>query len=636
MVVACVASIGFGPAVRAAEPSDEVQAKQAWQLFDYIAIDYGGAISHGAVLKASEFAEMKEFAASAEHLLGKLPSREGTGVLLAEAARLRAAVIDKADPATVEQLAHDLAAGVLKAYPFPIAPTAAPDVHRGALWFQSLCVGCHGPQGNGDGPLAASLDPKPIALSEHKRARERSLFALHQIISNGVDGTAMSSFGSLPEQDRWALAFFVGTLSYSEVDRAAGAKLWRSSDKARQAIGELNALTQTSERALAERLDDPSARSLTAYLRSNPRALTASAPRGTAIAKTRLAESLGAARTGDRAAAEKLALSSYLDGFEPVEPALAARDRALFEKIEAGMLAYRAKVTSGDIDDLQASEQTLELLLDQAEKVLAPSAHDHTAAFIGALTILLREGLEALLVVVAMVAFIRKAERQDVLVFVHAGWAAALAAGGVTWAVATYLVDMSGASRELTEGISSLFAVVVLLGVGMWMHQKSVADHWQEYIKDKMSAALNKRAAWFLFSLAFVAVYREVFETVLFYAALWTEGNGWSLIAGLATGMVLLGILAAILLYTSARLPIGQFFAWSSLLVALLAVVLAGKGVAGLQEAGWIRSSPVAIPRVDILGIHPSWQTLLAQGVVVLVVVAMFLLNTRMTAPKKT
>jgi high-affinity iron transporter len=446
----------------------------------------------------------------------------------------------------------------------------------------------------------------------------------------------MSSFGSLPEQDRWALAFFVGTLSYSEVDRVAGAKLWRSSDKARQAIGELNALTQTSERALAERLDEPAARSLTAYLRSNPQALTGNAPSGTAIAKTKLAESLDAARAGDRAAAEKLALSSYLDGFEPVEPALATRDRALFETIEAGMLAYRAKVASGDINDLQASEQALQLLLDQAEIVFAPSGHDHAAAFIGALTILVREGLEALLVVVAMVAFIRKAQRRDVLVYVHAGWAAALAAGGVTWAVATYLVDMSGASRELTEGISSLFAVVVLLGVGMWMHQKSVADHWQEYIKDKMSSALNKRAAWFLFSLAFVAVYREVFETVLFYAALWTEGNGWSLLAGLAAGMVLLGILAAILLYTSARLPIGQFFAWSSLLVALLAVVLAGKGVAGLQEAGWIRSSPVAIPRVDILGIHPSWQTLLAQGVVVLVVVAIYVLNTRMNAPKKT
>jgi FTR1 family protein len=109
--------------------------------------------------------------------------------------------------------------------------------------------------------------------------------------------------------------------------------------------------------------------------------------------------------------------------------------------------------------------------------------------------------------------------------------------------------------------------------------------------QEKLSSALNKRTAWFLFSLAFVAVYREVFETVLFFAALWTEGNGWPLLAGLGTGIGILALLAIVLLRTSTRLPIGQFFAASSLLVAVLAVILAGKGIAGLQEAGLIHTS---------------------------------------------
>ncbi len=635
VALAAVVAFSSAPAVHAAELSAEIQTKQAWQLLDYIAIDYGGAVSNGAVLSASEYAEMQEFATAAERQLGELPRRDATAALQTQAAGLRRAIADKVDPAAVAQLAHGLASGVLKAYPFSIAPAAAPDLRRGAQLFQSQCATCHGPQGHGDGPLAANLDPKPTALSEHLRARERSLLALHQIISNGVNATAMASFGVLPEEDRWALAFFVGTLAYNEVDKAAGAKIWQSSANVRQIMAGLDALTQTSEHALAERLDASAARSVTAYLRSYPQALSTNKPSATSIAKAKLSQSMDAARAGDRAAAVKLALSAYLDGFEPVEPALATRNRALFEKIEAGMLAYRTEVATGGIEDVWALEQSLQQLLDQAGNVLAPSEHDHAAAFFGALTILLREGLEALLVVVAMVAFLKKAGRQDVLAYVHAGWAAALAAGGVTWAVATYLVDVSGASRELTEGFSSLFAVVVLLGVGMWMHQKSVADHWQTYLNEKMSAALNKRAAWFLFSLAFIAVYREVFETVLFYAALWTEGNGWSLLAGLAMGMALLGVLAAILLSTSARLPIGQFFAWSSLLVALLAVVLAGKGVAGLQEAGWIHTSPVAIPRIDFLGIHPSWQTLLTQVAVLLVVVATFVLNTRTTKPEK-
>jgi high-affinity iron transporter len=628
-----VACVSVTSTVSAAEPSVADRAKQVWQLLDYVAVDYGGAVANGVVLKASEYAEMQEFATTAEKQLAELPRVDASASLQALAARLRSAVADKAEPAATAQLARGLAGDLLKAYPFPIAPTQLPDLQRGAQLFQSQCAACHGPQGRGDGPAAATLDPKPTALAEHLRAGERSLFALHQVISNGVNGTAMASFGALPENDRWALAFFVGTLPYAEADRSAGAKVWQTSAKTRETIAGLDALTQTSEHALAERLDAATAKSVTAYLRANPQALAANKPGGISVAKAKLAESVAAVRTGDRATATKLALSAYLDGFEPIEPALATRDRPLFEKIETAMVAYRANVTDGNAEQVQASAQTLQHLLDEADKALAPSENDAAAAFIGALTILLREGLEALLVVVAMVAFLKKAERQDVLVYVHAGWIAALAAGGVTWAVATYLVGVSGASRELTEGFSSLFAAIVLLGVGMWMHQKSVAGRWQVYLKEKMSAALSKRAAWFLFSLAFIAVYREVFETVLFYAALWTEGNGWPLLGGLAAGMAVLGVVAAILLRTSAKLPIGKFFAASSLLVAVLAVVLAGKGIAGLQEAGWVHTSPVAFPRIDILGIRPTLQTLLAQLTVLAAVAIAFMLNTRSSAP---
>jgi high-affinity iron transporter len=301
----------------------------------------------------------------------------------------------------------------------------------------------------------------------------------------------------------------------------------------------------------------------------------------------------------------------------------------LFEKIEAGMMAYRAEVRTGSVEQVQASAEHLLSLLDEADAALAPSQDDAWPTYIGALTILLREGLEALLVVVAMIAFLKKAKRTDALVYVHAGWIVALACGIGTWLAATYLVSISGASRELTEGFSSLFAAAVLLGVGMWMHGKSVAGRWQTYLHEKMSSALTRRTAWFLFSLAFIAVYREVFETVLFYAALWTGGNGWPLLAGLATGIVLLAIITAILLRTSARLPIGTFFAASSLLIAVLAVVLAGKGVAALQEAGWVQATPLAIPRIDILGVLPTWQTMLAQLGVAAIALTGFFFNRR-------
>ena len=146
----------------------------------------------------------------------------------------------------------------------------------------------------------------------------------------------------------------------------------------------------------------------------------------------------------------------------------------------------------------------------------------------------------------------------------HIGWVGALAAGGLTWAAATYVVNISGANREVTEGVSSVFAAVVLLGVGLWMHQKSAAGRWQAYLREKMSGAMNRRSAYAMAGLAFVAVYREVFETVLFFSALWTEGNGAALLLGLAAGAAILAGIAWLLLRTSARMPIGKFFSASS------------------------------------------------------------------------
>ena len=124
-----------------------------------------------------------------------------------------------------------------------------------------------------------------------------------------------------------------------------------------------------------------------------------------------------------------------------------------------------------------------------------------------------------------------------------------------------------------------------------------------------------------------MAVYREVFETVLFYSALSADGNGNALLAGLGVGIALLAVLTWVLLKTSARMPIGKFFSITSVLVALLAVVLVGKGVAGLQEAGWVGATPILAPRIELLGIYPSMETVMAQVVILLVAFSGYAMN---------
>ena len=284
---------------------------------------------------------------------------------------------------------------------------------------------------------------------------------------------------------------------------------------------------------------------------------------------------------------------------------------------------------SASLAEVQAQVEVVDGLFDEAESALSPEMASNVSAFVGAFTILLREGLEALLIVIAMIAFLRKANRTEVMPYVHAGWVGALVAGVFTWGVATYLVSISGASRELTEGFAALFAAVVLLFVGIWMHGKSQAGAWQRYIREKLSNALSKRSAWFLFMLSFVVVYREVFETVLFYAALWTQGNPSAILAGAAVASVILAGLAWAMLRYSRKLPVTQFFAISSALISVLAVVLAGKGMAALQEAGWVSMTLVPAPRVDLLGIHPTLESLGIQLAVIAVLAVGFTWNAR-------
>ncbi|WP_151633555.1 cytochrome c/FTR1 family iron permease [Noviherbaspirillum aerium] len=610
----------------------EDKARQIWQLLDYMAVDYGGAVADGNITNADEYAEMQEFAQVALRQLAELPDKPERKALLQRATALKSLVANKAAPADVGMHARGLAQALLASYPVPMAPATIPGLRQGAALYQAQCASCHGAEGRGDGPLAARLDPPPIAFTDRERARERSLFSLYQTISRGVEGTSMPAFASLTDEERWAMAFYISTLAYQDKERAAGAQLWQADPSLKTAIPTLKALTQASESELAKSLQAEKAAALLAHLRSHPEVFdqTGGGIDGSvALAKKRLQESLAALENSDRANATRLALSAYLDGFEPVEPALAVKNGDLLAAIEKNMGAYRAAVSAGDPVQARSANAQLQAQLDQVQAALKTASDDPAGIFLGALTILLREGIEALLVVVAMIAFLKKADRRDMLPIVHAGWAAALAGGGLTWFAATYLVEISGASRELTEGFSAIFAAVVLLCVGIWMHGKSAAGRWQAYIRDKLSTAMTRQSGLMLFLLSFITVYREVFETVLFYAAMWSEGNGAYLLSGFATGVAVLAVITWVMLRTSSRLPIGKFFAVSSALVALLSFVLIGKGVAALQEAGVLDVYPVAAPSIDLLGIYPTLQSLLAQLAVVLVIAASMIFNAR-------
>ncbi|HEU5285471.1 MAG TPA: FTR1 family protein [Sphingomicrobium sp.] len=622
------------PVAPAVAQSQDVQT--AWRLLDYIAVDYREAVAGGRIVNRLEYDEMVEFSASVGERLEALPDKPGKPQLVEGAAALRKAIAAKSPPEAIDRHARSLASQLLAAYPVPLAPAQVPDVARGAKLYADNCAACHGANGDAKVPVAATMDPPPIAFTDRARAGERSPFALYQVIDQGLEGTAMASFRHLPEADKWALAFHSGRFAYPEALAAEGKRLWESDPTLRQRIPDLAALAGLTPAELARAIGESRAAAVIAYLRANPEAVVAPADSNSlALARDRLRQSLAAYEAGDRERAKQLALSAYLDGFEPIEPVLAARDSALMARVERAMAQLRAAIGAGrPAAEVRQRAAELDAMFADTERVLAPGEAGAASAFVGAFTILLREGLEALLIVVAMLTFLRKAERPEMVRTVHYGWVAALVAGLGTWWAATHVLTISGASRELTEGFGSILAALILLFVGIWMHGKAQADEWQRYIKARLGAALSGRSAWFLFLLAFIAVYREVFETILFFAALSAEGNIGALAAGGAAGLVLLAAIALAMFRFSARLPIGKFFAYSSALIAVLAVVLAGKGVAALQEAGLLGVTPVATaPRVAILGLYPTLEGLAAQAATLLVLLLGFGWNRRSSRP---
>ena len=620
----------FGP-TDAHAAAERPTVETTWRLLDYIAVDYAGAVRAGKVIRDAEFTEMREFSSTVHRNLASLPQRKTKASLMDESAGLQRAIDARQEPDAVARIARSLAADLLAAYPVPLAPQSMPDLGRGASLYRENCASCHGATGQGNGPDAVHLDPPPINFTNRARANQRSLFALEQVIAQGLEGTKMASFRDLPAQDRWALAFHVGRFAYPDSLAERGKALWQADGKLRETIPDLKTLVSLTPQALAGELGEAKAAPLMAYLRSAPQALTQDSAGSLALTRARLAQSVAAYRSGDASSARRLALSAYLDGFEPVEPVLAGRDPSLMRDIERAMGDLRAAIANGrPVSDVEEQGTLLDELFTRAEATLEAPAEGGISTFLSALTILLREGVEALLVVVAMIAFLRKSDRPDALPYVHGGWIAALAVGVLTWIAATQFIAISGAGRELTEGFGGVFAALVLVSVGIWMHGKSHADAWQRYIRERMSKALSKGSAWFLFALAFLVVYREVFETILFYAAMWTEGAEVAVLSGAGVGAGLLLALAWVMMRYSVRLPIGEFFRYSSILIAVLAVVLAGKGIAALQEAGFLGLTPLdGVPRIDFLGLHPTAQAVAAQVLVAAVLAAGFWLNGR-------
>jgi len=332
---------------------------------------------------------------------------------------------------------------------------------------------------------------------------------------------------------------------------------------------------------------------LMAYLRTHPEALVDT---GSVLGRARalLAQSLEAARAGDWQSAYQTAVAAYLEGFELVEPALRATQPERVAEIETLMLLYRQKVREGaPVESLSDMVRRIDVLLDQAEahsertgrgpqRAQPPHQNRHLHRFLGD--------------------------------HPARGAGSGLGAGGHRRGTHPGRAPRRPAlsSRRLDRGAGRRRPHLV---------RRRSPDHlqrrrWREYVRERIQKALHGGTLWLLAGIAFLAVYREVFETVLFYQALWMQAGDDTrdmLWWGLGTGVVALVVLTFVILRLERRLPMRLFFSVNAAILLVLAVSFIGHGLAALQEAGWLGIHPLPLPRWELVGLYPTVETVGAQ-----------------------
>ncbi|MDR1612367.1 MAG: FTR1 family iron permease [Planctomycetota bacterium] len=311
---------------------------------------------------------------------------------------------------------------------------------------------------------------------------------------------------------------------------------------------------------------------------------------------------------------------SYISGKRAasVEYKFSAVKKLMTEKADAAAvdaeLALLAKMLREDANQLDGKEESA------------------AGAFVASLLILVREGFEAILVIAAIATYLVRSGNQNRTGVVYWSAAAAVAASVVLALALQYLFELSGANQEILEGVAMLTAVVVLFFVSNWMINKAEVEAWKSYIDGKVKSAVAGGSAFALGLAAFLSVFREGAETILFYQALIADthehmGMVW---LGMAVAAVLLVVLFALIRFGTVVIPTKPFFIATSILLFIMSISFAGGGVKELQEADVVGVTPVPhVQSIDLLGVYPTVETLLPQAALIVLAVVSIVLAVR-------
>ncbi|MGA7543654.1 MAG: FTR1 family protein [Nitrososphaeraceae archaeon] len=318
--------------------------------------------------------------------------------------------------------------------------------------------------------------------------------------------------------------------------------------------------------------------------------------------------------------------SAYLDSYERVEIPLRPIDPDFTLDMEIKFAELRNLIQSNAGYE-QVLKKTSEIKsgLDESERlvsgtgIIAPSI-----AFSTSFSLVFREGLESALIIGAILTYLEASRNDRFKKHVYYGIIIAAGATAVTWFIAQYIIELSGASRELIEAIAGVSAVAVLFWVSFWVLNKIETKKWIEFVKARVWKATTTGSLMVFVMLSFFTVYREGFETVLFYQAIFSFAKymEWYVIAGLISGLVVIIGVALVVRRIGKKLPLRVLFGLTMGIGAYMSIAFIGNAVREFQELGYISTTPLIgiVPRFDInlatmTGIHPTLESVVAQMV---------------------
>ena len=333
---------------------------------------------------------------------------------------------------------------------------------------------------------------------------------------------------------------------------------------------------------------------------------------------------------GDTQAAYTSARSAYLDSYEYVEIPLRAIAPDFTFEVEYQFATLRNQINDGaTIEDIATTIISLERSLDESERLVSGTGTiAPMIAFISSFSIIFREGLEAVLILGAIITYLEASRNHKFKKYVHYGIGLAIGATAVTWVIASYIIEISGANRELIEAIAALSATAVLFYVSFWILNKIEHKRWMEFVKAKVFQASAAGGTSVFIMLSFFTVYREGFETVLFYQAMFSFAKYMEFYVGLG---FILGIVSLLGIYfgfrkLGKRLPLRALFGLTMGIGAYLSIAFLGNAIREFQVLDFIPYTSMlgTIPRLDInvatmTGIYPTLETTVGQIVLLAV-----------------